>query len=90
MENFENYVEQKLGWPTWALRTIEVLAALLCVTAIFPYLIQSEKSEAKSAVKPTTKFRWFQVQYLSVFLITMLADWLQGTHMYTLYMVSYV
>eukprot|EP00597_Dinobryon_sp_UTEXLB2267_P001631 CAMPEP_0170080960 /NCGR_PEP_ID=MMETSP0019_2-20121128/16952_1 /TAXON_ID=98059 /ORGANISM="Dinobryon sp., Strain UTEXLB2267" /LENGTH=415 /DNA_ID=CAMNT_0010295161 /DNA_START=193 /DNA_END=1440 /DNA_ORIENTATION=- len=30
-------------------------------------------------------FRLFQVQYLTVYLIIMLADWLQGTNMYTLY-----
>ena len=30
-------------------------------------------------------FRRFQVSYLLVYLITMLADWLQGTNMYTLY-----
>jgi hypothetical protein len=31
------------------------------------------------------EFRRFQISYLTVFLITMLADWLQGTNMYTLY-----
>ena len=30
-------------------------------------------------------FRMFQTKYLAVYLITMLADWLQGTNMYTLY-----
>ncbi|KAJ1419018.1 hypothetical protein B484DRAFT_333619 [Ochromonadaceae sp. CCMP2298] len=33
----------------------------------------------------TTEFRMFQAQYLSVYLTIMLADWLQGTNMYTLY-----
>lgn len=31
------------------------------------------------------EFRVFQVQYLFVYLLTMFADWLQGTHMYVLY-----
>ena len=30
-------------------------------------------------------FRFFQAQYLTVYLTIMLADWLQGTNMYTLY-----
>jgi MFS family permease len=30
-------------------------------------------------------FRLFQTQYLTVYLTIMLADWLQGTNMYTLY-----
>jgi hypothetical protein len=34
------------------------------------------------------EFRWFQAQYLVVYLVIMLADWLQGTNMYTLYHVS--
>ena len=39
----------------------------------------AERKEQRSA------FRKFQLQYLAVYLITMLADWLQGTNMYTLY-----
>jgi MFS family permease len=35
--------------------------------------------------KYTTEFRLFQLQYLGVYLTIMLADWLQGTNMYTLY-----
>lgn len=43
------------------------------------------KSEKTVAVKTLKSFRLFQVQYLTVYLIIMLADWLQGTNMYTLY-----
>jgi hypothetical protein len=39
-------------------------------------------------VKTSKAFRLFQVQYLTVYLIIMCADWLQGTNMYTLYAVS--
>lgn len=35
--------------------------------------------------KSDSEFFWFQFQYLSVYFIVMLADWLQGTNMYTLY-----
>ncbi len=34
---------------------------------------------------PSTEFRWFQFQYLSVYFVVMLADWLQGPNMYSLY-----
>lgn len=40
---------------------------------------------SRSHPKATSEFRWFQAQYLSVYLTVMLADWLQGTNMYTLY-----
>jgi hypothetical protein len=33
------------------------------------------------------EFRRFQAHYLTAFLVVMLADWLQGTNMYTLYSV---
>ena len=49
----------------------------------------STKKEAERAAEeeavPSTEFRWFQLQYLSVYLIVMLADWLQGPNMYSLY-----
>jgi MFS family permease len=35
--------------------------------------------------KRPAAFKAFQRQWLAVYLVTMLADWLQGTHMYTLY-----
>lgn len=43
----------------------------------------------KSSTDNTTKyarFLSFRRKYLSVYLIIMLADWMQGTHMYTLYL----
>ena len=79
-----------LGWPKWSLRTIEVLSlAVLSVSLVqFAYDSSSSsivKQEKGSRLKPSAEFRWFQLQYLSVYLILMLADWLQGTNMYTLY-----
>jgi hypothetical protein len=44
---------------------------------------KSMSKEDKIAQKDS--FRRFQFSYLTVYLITMLADWLQGTNMYTLY-----
>jgi MFS family permease len=42
---------------------------------------KTEKPTKEQAAE-FTKFQW---QWLSVYLVVMLADWLQGTHMYTLY-----
>ena len=44
------------------------------------------KSEVHGVADHTMmSFRFFQAQYLTVYLTIMLADWLQGTNMYTLY-----
>lgn len=47
-------------------------------------------TDGQSSVQISREFRLFQVQYLTVYLIIMCADWLQGTNMYTLYAVSIV
>jgi MFS transporter, MFS domain-containing protein family, molybdate-anion transporter len=46
---------------------------------------EQDHSRRKIEEKKLAKFRLFQIQYLSVYFIVMLADWLQGTNMYTLY-----
>jgi MFS family permease len=68
------------------------LLIITCVVTFF-YTPEDEKLENDKTeyVKQHheelhTKFNSFRRQYLSVFLIIMLADWLQGTHMYTLYL----
>ena len=80
------------SWPPYATRTFGFLVAG-CVSLA---LAQSGGGDA-TAGKPSPgqtsgehsaqrkEFRRFQISYLTVFLITMLADWLQGTNMYTLY-----
>jgi len=40
----------------------------------------------KSTPEQVVAFKAFQRQYLTVYAIIMLADWMQGTHMYTLYL----
>lgn len=79
-----------LGWPEWSLRTIEVLSLAVLSVSLVQYAYDSSsnsvvKQELGKVVRPSAEFRWFQLQYLSVYLILMLADWLQGTNMYTLY-----
>jgi MFS family permease len=43
------------------------------------------KDDKDDDEKRPAAFKSFQRQWLAVYLVTMLADWLQGTHMYTLY-----
>ena len=47
--------------------------------------VESKSVLADGDPKQLPAFRRFQVQYLAVYLTVMLADWLQGTNMYTLY-----
>jgi Sugar-tranasporters, 12 TM len=84
---FEANLVASLGWPQWSLRTIAVLGfAVLCVSLFqFVYDTSSSTTEKGNKIKSSSEFRWFQLQYLSVYLTLMLADWLQGTNMYTLY-----
>jgi hypothetical protein len=87
----EDTLSSYLGWPAWALKVIVVLICLVTFTAVMQYLFVAEpKNESGEKVKvKSVEFRWFQLQYLGVYLVIMVADWLQGTNMYTLYSVSY-
>ena len=84
---FEANLVDSLGWPQWSLRTIGVLSFAVVCVSLFQFVSDTSSSttEKGNRIKPSTEFRWFQLQYLSVYLTLMLADWLQGTNMYTLY-----
>jgi len=77
----------------WALRTIEALTLVIALVAGAQFVAEGSKppstvdtsGKQKKGRKVTINFRLFQAQYLSVYLVVMLADWLQGTNMYTLY-----
>lgn len=77
-------------WPAWAVRTF---AALAVFTMSFAGLqkkfapdAKDEDADSKPIVgKQVPEFRAFQRRYLVVYYIIMLADWLQGTNMYSLY-----
>ena len=83
--SIEDKLVTALGWPRWSLRTIAILTgAVLAVGSVQLTLdFTSEASVSGKSIKgsgaahASTKFRWFQLQYLSVYLIIMLADWLQ-------------
>ena len=82
-----NYLHSITGWPLWAIETLGALSLILVAISYLEYILFSSKVTASTIIQSSKSFRLFQIQYLTVFLITMLADWLQGTHMYTLYTV---
>lgn len=92
----EQQLSTSLGWPSWALRIIFVLTTCVIATSIMENVIMLSSSNRNDSTKVSNKsngcatmeFRLFQLQYLGVYLTIMLADWLQGTNMYTLYSVS--
>jgi len=86
-------------WPTWAMNVLLTMTAALSCTLLAAYLYAPEDEKDKggnpqSAMETTSgkssllaeKFDTFKRSYLSVYLIIMLADWMQGTHMFTLYL----
>jgi hypothetical protein len=95
LDEIERYFSTISGWPSWAIRLIGALSVLVILTAVVQqYVLSKELTKHKHSThsaaekKISLSFRLFQVKYLSVYLITMLADWLQGTNMYTLYTVN--
>ena len=91
LRSLESELVRQLGWPTHILRTIAALSVIVTMIGGVQVAVDvsgSDATKAESKAKggmATIEFRWFQLQYLSVYLIIMLADWLQGTNMYTLY-----
>lgn len=75
-------------WPAWAIQVfLGVSGVTLCV-ALAQRVMDKDSGDATSARPSGPKvaaFRAFQRQYLVVYSIVMMADWLQGTNMYTLY-----
>mmetsp|Transcript_26806 Transcript_26806/g.48343 ORF Transcript_26806/g.48343 Transcript_26806/m.48343 type:complete len:479 (+) Transcript_26806:94-1530(+) len=85
-------------WPAWAVSLLFTMTAALSFTLLTIYFYtpddETETAEEKKLLKSTHKthetlhgeFDTFRRSYLSVYLVIMLADWMQGTHMYTLYL----
>jgi MFS family permease len=81
-----------LGWPLWTLYT---LVALVCSVMLLSLVSRAvgisaaaaaEKADpGYAAAKTPSGFVAFQRKYLAVYLVVMLADWMQGTNMWTLY-----
>ena len=79
-----------------ALDVLLVMSALLVSTFVLTsfYTPEDEKQNKTNASAPDAdssadlhkKFDRFRHKYIAVYLVIMLADWMQGTHMYTLYL----
>eukprot|EP00930_Biecheleria_cincta_P032052 TRINITY_DN22238_c0_g2_i1.p1 TRINITY_DN22238_c0_g2~~TRINITY_DN22238_c0_g2_i1.p1 ORF type:complete len:451 (+),score=71.13 TRINITY_DN22238_c0_g2_i1:90-1442(+) len=75
-------------WPAWAFNTFVVLAIFTFCVALVQWSrdkATSSSSDEKPSGPKAAEFRSFQRQYLLVYAIIMMADWFQGTNMYTLY-----
>ena len=68
----------------WAVLSFAVLSAfaLACTVARSCFVVSQPGAKPHKQAK---EFAAFQRSYLTVYVVIMLADWMQGTHMYTLY-----
>lgn len=85
-------------WPQWTISLLLAMSAALTVTLAANHFYtpgdETETPEERKLLKKShkthkslhTEFNAFRWSYLSVYLVIMLADWMQGTHMYTLYL----
>jgi len=83
-------------WPSWAIKLLCAMTGLLIVTYVLANACSpgddggtgnlQKVREKNHNQKLQSKFNKFRRKYLIVYLIIMLADWMQGTHMYTLYL----
>jgi len=84
-------------WPEWALDILLTMSVLLTITVVITQYLytsedQSENKSEKGSEDEKSKavlkkdFDVFRRKYIIVYLVIMLADWMQGTHMYTLYL----
>lgn len=79
-----------------ALDILLVMSGILTVTILLTSLLNFEEKDSSSKGKSKAsedkkhalrkEFDSFRRQYICVYLVIMLADWMQGTHMYTLYL----
>lgn len=75
------------SWPLWATTSCgTLLTALLALHAADRVLKPSGKTDG-TAHHSSDAFVRFRRQYLAAYFLVMFADWLQGTHMYSLYQV---
>lgn len=68
--------------------TMGVLGGLLGAAFLLASFSEYNKTDTQCSPREKSQFKLFksfQYKYLRVYLILMLADWLQGTNMYTLY-----
>ncbi|CEG42287.1 Predicted sugar transporter [Plasmopara halstedii] len=72
-------------WPQWAsVCCLGLLSCLLLLHSFEMYMLRRPRHALGNVTKDKS-FAKFQKQYLVVYGLVMFADWLQGTHMYSLY-----
>ena len=81
------------GWDHWSYKMLGLsLGVWVLLTLVSSQSsgkeTENKKGEKGRAVEVDSSFYTFQRQYLFVYYTVMLADWLQGTNMYTLYQVG--
>ena len=71
----------------WAVQSFVALSGVALLSVVLGQRLKgaAAASDTKASAATKREFHSFQASYLSVFVVVMLADWLQGTHMYTLY-----
>jgi len=86
--------EVYLGCPAWSLVLFAVLAAIYVSLLLVQSYVQPASPQPETdGARPThgsrggteAEFAVFQRRWAVVYTTIMLADWLQGTHMYALY-----
>lgn len=84
-----------LQWPLWASACcLGLLVCLLSLHVVEKLWVAHKSGQNMVKEQPTATadkaLARFQRQYLVVYGLVMFADWLQGTHMYSLYQVRTV
>jgi len=69
----------------WAVYSFASLSAVACVLMILRSATAASTVDKARDSSSHADFAAFQTSYFRVYVLVMLADWLQGTHMYTLY-----
>jgi len=70
----------------WAVQSFVALSGLALLSVVLGQRLKgAAATDTKASAATKREFRSFQRSYLAVYIVVMLADWLQGTHMYTLY-----
>jgi hypothetical protein len=89
MDAVTQWLWEEFQWPPWASGCCMALCLCLLMLHAVGKLAQHSSASAtrRSVDQESAEFRGFQRQYLVVYFLVMFADWLQGTHMYSLYEV---
>ena len=88
-----NFLGEKIAphladWPNWAINAFVYMLFLVTILLVIDIILDKSSSKLQTKSNEDQRksgFLSFQRQFLWVYLIIMLADWLQGTNMYTLY-----